>query len=50
MKLSYNILGFLTPMQGIGGSDLRQITFQGYLTLIATQMFALHSFGPNLRD
>ena len=28
-KISHDLLGFLTQMQGIGGSDLRQMTFQG---------------------
>ena len=49
-KISHNLLRFLTRMQGIGGSDLRQMTFKGYLTPIATQMFVWHSFGPKLGD
>ena len=42
-KISHNLLSFLTRMQGMGGSDLRQMTFQAYLTPIATCLLGIHS-------
>ena len=40
-KISHTLLNFLAWLQGLGGSDYYQMTF-------TTQMFAPHSFGPNL--